>query len=55
MKFGKIQSIVSEEKFFESKVYGHTEGHNTITIARWPSASGAKNKALGKKIFLRNK
>ena len=43
----KIQSIVSEEKFFEGKVYRHThrrmhEGHNAMTIARWPLASGAE-------------
>ena len=49
----KIQSIVSEEKFFKEKVYGRTHGrtdgrtdarrHHAMTIARWPSASGAKN------------
>ena len=47
----KIQLIVSEE-FFEGKVYrctnGRTDGqmdagHNAMTIARWPSASGAIN------------
>ena len=47
----KIQSIVSEEKFFKEKVYGRTHGrtdgrtdarhHHAMTIARWPSASGA--------------
>ena len=45
----KFQSIVSEEKFFKEKVYGRTHGrtdgrrHHAMTIARWPSASGAKN------------
>ena len=50
--FIKIQSIVSEEKFFEGRVYGCTHGqtngqmhnrHNAMTIACWPLASGAKN------------
>ena len=46
----KIQSIVSE-KFFEERVYrrthrrtdAQTDGRNAMTIARWPSASGADN------------
>ena len=46
----KIQSIVSEEKFFEGRVYcctqertdGQThDGYNAMTLARWPSTSGA--------------
>ena len=45
--FVKIQSIVSEEKFFEGRVYGRTHAQpdrltNAMTIARWLSASGAK-------------
>ena len=52
VKFGKNPVSVSEEKFFTEKVYGRThgrtdgrthDGHNAMTIARWPSASGAKN------------
>ena len=52
VNFVKLQSTVSEEKFFEGSVYGCThartdgrthDGHNAMTIARWPSASGAKN------------
>ena len=40
--------MVSEQKFFEGRVYGHkprrtNDGHNAMTIARWHSASGAKN------------
>ena len=62
----KIQSIVSEEKFFKEKVYGRThgrtdgrthDGHNAMTIARWPSASGAKNekkKDFETSIFMRH-
>ena len=51
----KIQSVVSEEKFFKEKVYGRThgrtdgrthDGHNAMTIACWPLASGAKNKVM---------
>ena len=47
--------MVSEEKFFEGKVYGCTHGrtdgwtgmdaHNTMTIACWPCASGANDKS----------
>ena len=53
MKFCKNQvQINSPEKFFEGKVYdeltegrteGRTDGHNAMTIARWPLASGAKH------------
>ena len=50
----KIHSIVSEEKFFEGRVYGCTDGrkdgltdgHNAITTARWPLASGANKSTV---------
>ena len=50
----KIQTKVSEEKFFEGKVYGRThaqkdrwtqDSHNAMTIAHWPLASGAKTRS----------
>ena len=51
----KIQSIVPQKTVFVRRVYrctdGRTEGrthngHNAISIARWPLASGAKNHQL---------
>ena len=56
----KIQSIVSEEKFFKEKVYGRTHGRtdarrpHAMTIARWPSASGAKNLMVFDDLLLEN-
>ena len=56
VKFGKNPIYSFEEKFFEGKVYGRThgrtdrrtdgrrDGHNAMTIARWISASGNKNR-----------
>ena len=52
-----MQSVVSKEKFFEGRVYARTDdertedrrthdGHNALTIAHWPLASGAKKDKL---------